>query len=189
MGFYINAISLKGIYEDLVKNGPLDEFYTMQLCQDHLETTYSLIRNACGSNDNPNPIEFMSTIRKLFVCNLLITSKDHNCISNATRILTMPSTKKPTKSCSDRLDEKEIKLTYRCDYESTIIGELKTMEKYDEHLFAYVALEIEKKIIRKIELECKLSCSTCASVFEENLKFPDELLLLKNEEPSRADLP
>lgn len=43
-GFYYNFISLQGIYEDFVLNGPLDEFFTFQFNQDHLETFFSLIR-------------------------------------------------------------------------------------------------------------------------------------------------
>lgn len=43
-GFYIDFISLQGIYEDFVLNGPLTEFYPFQFSQDHLETFFSLIR-------------------------------------------------------------------------------------------------------------------------------------------------
>lgn len=43
-GFYHNFTSLKGIYEDFVKNGSLDVFYSFQFSQDHLETFFSLIR-------------------------------------------------------------------------------------------------------------------------------------------------
>lgn len=43
-GFYHNFTSLKGIYEDLVKNGPLKEFFPFQFCQDHLENFFSLVR-------------------------------------------------------------------------------------------------------------------------------------------------
>lgn len=44
LGFYFNFISLRGIYEDFVQNGPIDIFYPFQLSQDHLETFFSLIR-------------------------------------------------------------------------------------------------------------------------------------------------
>lgn len=43
-GFYINFISLQGIYEDFVLKGPLKEFYPFQFSQDHLESFFSLIR-------------------------------------------------------------------------------------------------------------------------------------------------
>lgn len=55
-GFYHNFTSLKGIYEDLVKNGPLKVFYPFQFSQDHLEKFFSLIRYKiylyeCNIND------------------------------------------------------------------------------------------------------------------------------------------
>lgn len=45
-GLYHNFTSLRGIYEDLVQNGPLEIFYQFQFSQDHLETLFSLIRYA-----------------------------------------------------------------------------------------------------------------------------------------------
>lgn len=43
-GFYMNFISLRGIYEDYIQNNTLTEFYPFQFSQDHLETFFSLIR-------------------------------------------------------------------------------------------------------------------------------------------------
>lgn len=43
-GFYFNFVSLRGIYEDFVLNGSIDEFHTFQFSQDHLEAFFSLIR-------------------------------------------------------------------------------------------------------------------------------------------------
>lgn len=43
-GFYVDFVSLRGIYEDFVLNGPLEEFYPFQFSQDHLETFFSLMR-------------------------------------------------------------------------------------------------------------------------------------------------
>lgn len=44
LGFYCNMISIRGIYEDFILNGPLEEFQTFQFSQDHIETFFSLIR-------------------------------------------------------------------------------------------------------------------------------------------------
>lgn len=43
-GFYLNFVSIQGIYEDFVLNGPFNEFHTFTFSQDHLETFFSLIR-------------------------------------------------------------------------------------------------------------------------------------------------
>lgn len=188
-GFYINAISLKGIYEDFVKNGPFEEFYTMQFSQDHLETFFSLIRNSNGSNDNPNAIEFKSAFRKLLICHPLLTSKGHNVIPNTTKILNVPSTRKSSLPNAVRLVREEVELDFTCCYEDMIFSELQEMDAYDEHLCAYVALEVEKKIIRKIECHTKITCAACADVFKQNIKISDELIRSKNEGSSPTDQP
>lgn len=43
-GFYVDFLSLRGIYEEFVQNGPLEEIYPFQFSQDHIETFFSLIR-------------------------------------------------------------------------------------------------------------------------------------------------
>lgn len=58
-GLYHNFTSLRGIYDDLIRNGPLDVFYPFQFSQDHLETTFSLVRYA--------PYDFFS----IPVCNAM----------------------------------------------------------------------------------------------------------------------
>lgn len=49
-GFYVDFISLRGIYEDFVMNGPLNEFPPFRFSQDHLESFFSLIRYSFCSN-------------------------------------------------------------------------------------------------------------------------------------------
>lgn len=43
-GFYVDFLSLQGIYEDFLINGPLKEFPTFRFSQDNLESFFSLIR-------------------------------------------------------------------------------------------------------------------------------------------------
>lgn len=189
LGFYINVNSLKGIYDDFVKNGPLEELYTMQLCQDHLETLFSLLRNSTGSNDNPNAIEFKSAFRKLLICHPLLTSKGHNVIPSTLKIMNVPSTRKTPLPKVEPLAREEFELDFTCCYEDMIIDELKEMDAYDEHLYAYVASEVEKKIIRKIQRNTKSGCAPCADVFKQNENISNEFLRSKNEDLSSTEQP
>lgn len=164
-GFNVDIISLKGIYNDFVKMGPLEFFYPMQFSQDHIETFFSLIRNCLGRNDNPNSIEFSGAFRKLLVCHPLTTSHDHNTITNSTGILTTSSrTKKKLKLITpgETLDVEVY-------YEETMQLEIETMEEYDRHTCAYVASCIEET-------------NTCANTFSKNEKIDDELLKRKNQQ-------
>lgn len=175
-GFYVDAISLKGMYEDFVLNGPLEVLYTMQFSQDHLETFFSLIRNSLGRNDNPNAMDFRSAFRKLLVCHPLMTSLDQNVISNATGILTISSRKKkeslavpvPVQSVAD-LD---------VNYQEIMASAYSEMDKYDEHMCAYIAQLIENKIEKNTS---KARCEDCISMLEDrNDMIQDELLAKKN---------
>lgn len=74
-GFYIDFVSLQGIYEDFVINGPLKEFYPFQFSQDNLETFFSLIRYFMG----PQCIKSNCFRNCVFVCvsGVMSFSKEH----------------------------------------------------------------------------------------------------------------
>lgn len=131
-------------------------------------------RNSLGSNDNPNAIEFKSAFRKLLICHPVMTSVDHNVITNATGILTASSRskKKPlTSSNSAQPFELELQL----DYEDIMLVELDEMDPYDEHLCAYVAICIGDKFHQNVK-QYKYKCSKCAEVLQFGDKMNDELL-------------
>lgn len=57
-GFYHNANSFMGIYNDYIKGSEDSEFYTFDVSQDHLETYFGCIRRMNGCNDNPTIQQF-----------------------------------------------------------------------------------------------------------------------------------
>lgn len=174
LGFYIDAISVRGIYDEFVRNGPLGEFYTKQFSQDHLETFFSLIRCSQGGNDNPNTVEFRSAFRKLFVCHPLLTSADHNTITDATGILTISSAAKKL-SLPANLDQSP-EFDLEIDYDEVICNELDSVEPYDKHMNASIALDIQDEVTKAMNRANKKNCSECANVFAQNRKINDELL-------------
>lgn len=141
-------------------------------------------RNSLGSNDNPNAIEFKSAFRKLLICHPVMTSVDQNVITNATGILTVSSRvkKKPlTSSNPGQALELEVEL----DYEDIMLGEINEMDRYDEHLCAYVALCVENQFHQNVK-QHKYKCSKCTEVFQFDDQIHDELLEMKgeNKQPS-----
>lgn len=178
-GFYINIISLIGIYEDFVRDGPLEKFYTMQFGQDHLETLFSLIRSSQGGNDNPNVMEFKSAFRKLLVCHPLSTCRDPKPITNATGILTV--TTLPVRNIETQLEESLQTEMITVDYDELLNSEMESMESFHHHLFAYVASCVETRIKRDIKAAKKTKCMECAGIFDnENVKIFDDFLAKKN---------
>lgn len=145
-GFHIDIISLIGIYNDFVRDGPLNIFHPFQFSQDHLETLFSLIRNSQGRNDNPSPTEFASAFRKIMICHPLITSRDHNVITNATGILTVPCRSKKRQQSKNFIHREDL---FNINYTEMISQETMAMDECDKHICAFVALCIEKRIFRE----------------------------------------
>lgn len=107
------------------------------------------------------------------VCKEIVYKNDYgNCISNDTGILTASSAKvgQPLKQCTVRTNRFDIE---DLDYFAAVEEDI---EVFDTHLNAYVASEIENKIISKIERCNKKECSQCINVFHENAKFHDEFI-------------
>lgn len=177
-GFYNNLICLKGAYNDFVRDGPLDVFYTKLWSQDHLETFFSLARNRQGRNDNPNAVEFASAYRKLLICHPLTISKKQNVISNATGLLTVSS--RPKKQVTSNNPTEIAELIDINDEElNNIVSN--SVEPFEEHLNAYVALCVENRMIQDAQLSKKGSCPICAGNLlnsEENIN--DEFLAMKS---------
>lgn len=65
LAYVCNIVAIKAMYSDLVLNGPLQFILTYKLCQDPLEHFFGLIRARFGSNNNPTPLQFKHTYRKI----------------------------------------------------------------------------------------------------------------------------
>lgn len=178
-GFYNDLVSLEGMYNDFVRNGPLEIFYPMIFSQDQLETFFSLVRNRQGSNDNPNATEFASAFRKLLVCHPLTTSRDCSVISNATGILTV--------SCKALNPKRSVTMaeidSYEIDCEGIMENETDAMDSYDQHLCAFLALCIEEKVIKLMKRSTLASCLQCLSILMDgDERINDQLLARKIKE-------
>lgn len=137
-------------------------------------------RNSLGRNDNPNAIDFKSAYQKLLVCHPIITSRDTNTITNATGILTASAHKKriPQDSVYTRSEEFDLNI----DYDQLMVQEISTMDSYEQHLCAYIALRIEQQFKQKINrnlYDCKDCASILCSLYE---RINDDLLAMKNED-------
>lgn len=137
-------------------------------------------RNSVGRNDNLNATEFNSAFAKLLVCHPIITSVDRNTITNATGILTASSSRKREQNNnSTRIQVQAYELDI--DYDQLMLEEIATMEPYEQHLCAYLALSIEIKFIQNINRHL-YKCTDCGNMLRSsNDKINDELLAMKNE--------
>lgn len=173
LGMVHNLTALQGLYTDYVK-GNDKALYSFKFSQDHLETWFSCLRRGVGSNDNPSAPEFKRLYRKLLVCHeITYDGNKANCISNETGILTVSSEIIPqTKSNLNLNPVPEVDFNY---YE--VINE--RLERFDMHLNAFAAFEIERKLMRKMKKR-KEQCMLCIQTFQENHKVDDQFLTRKN---------
>lgn len=139
-----------------------------------------LHRNSLGRNDNPNAIEFKSAFRKLLVCHPITTCRDSNAITNATGILTVPSTRNKMPKISSVWPEVQ-EYELGVDYDQLMLEEISTMDLYQQHLSAYLALCIEQKFEQNIQRNC-YKCDDCAAILRsKNYRINDDLLAMKCE--------
>lgn len=140
-----------------------------------------------GRNDNPDAVELASAVKKLLVCHPLITSVDHNAITNATGILTVSSCKKsqtlPPPVVEDQLIELDV------DYESIMLTEIEAADSYQQHLWAYISLCVEANFIKNTKSH-KYKCNQCADILlSGDDKINDELLAMKETEAGQIQQP
>lgn len=177
-GFLTNIKSNIGLYNDYVVSGPLNEFYTFQYSQDHLETYFSLIRQSLGWNNNPNQIQFTSAYKKLLVCMPYASARDTNCILGSTNLLTVSSKQQPILQTL----QQPARESFMVEIDDLAVYDLLKCEKdpYEEHLQSFIATKIEKSIINNI-MKLKSACQCCLRVFSENFKAEDTFIARTNQ--------
>lgn len=135
-----------------------------------------MIYNILGNNDNPSPAEFQAIYRKLLVCKEIVYKNNYaNCISNDTRILEVSSARLVNKCKANHALQCNA-FVIEFDYQEAINEDI---EKFDQHLNAFIASKIESNITRNILQHHKTECLQCIDVFNQNAKFNDDFINMK----------
>lgn len=114
-------------------------------------------------------------------------------ISNVTGILTVSSRSKNTSNVTPvtpQVQYQTLDLKVDLCYGDIMLNEIDSMDPYQQHMCAYVALCIEEEFFKKIQTH-KYKCTCCADVLcTANEKILDEFLAMKSEEsqPSASTL-
>lgn len=176
IGFLVNMISIRMIYEDLVAKNVLEYLPTFYLSQDLLESMFGRIRALLGSNDNPTAQQIKACIRKLLFFNEVCSSEFSNCEDNLD-ILTVSSNKS---SPSVEIGTIHVELnTAVCDIFSMDDEEdsmpnssyLQNISSNEDTTIAYLAGSIE------IQFQSNpWKCSICQSIFTDNEKIDGPFL-------------
>lgn len=119
-----------------------------------------------------------------------MTSVDHNVLTNATGILTVSSRKKKESLPSAAHNQsKSLELELELNYLDTMVQEIETMDPYEQHMSAYVALCTEERFIQYTKQQ-KFKCIKCADeLLTANDKINDEFLAMKTQEAGKSEQP
>lgn len=119
-----------------------------------------------------------------------MTSLDHNTISNATGILTVPSnSKKQLKTLKPQMQYREFLFEPELCYEYVLLEEIGEMDEYEQHMNAYIASCVEEQFMKTVK-QYQYKCTSCANQLSTD-EINDELLAMKGEkikQPSSSTL-
>lgn len=112
-GFLVAIESVKGLFDDLVRNGPMKYLCTYKLSQDHLEAFFGKTRQRFGPDNNPHAVSFMGSYKRLLIGSEIAASRSANILpQECIKILNFKETSKAAraaKSKKERHKEEERK--------------------------------------------------------------------------------
>lgn len=194
IGFIVNMISVRSMYEDFVLTGDLECLALFYNSQDMLESFFSRIRGVLGYNDNPTAQEFKAAIRKLLFYNEITSSIFANCADNL-NILTVSSVKE---SISQNIISTNSNTEENSNFEQNFDENYEENEEFFEEIYqlresssdfevgaeikdkedvtiAFVAGVIEKKVSSS-KFGCNDCLTLCENLFKENDKVSGEFI-------------
>lgn len=149
LGFMIDIIALKSIYEEYVETGELEQLATYQMSQDPLESFFGRIRSKCGNNDNPTAEQFKSAYRRILVNKEITASIKANCKDNLNIFFVSSTPKLDDLQIETELNE----FTEEIEPFSTSDN---VLDVYEEATVCKIASDIEKTIRCKANFDCEL---------------------------------
>lgn len=186
VGFIINMINARHMYEDYILTGLLDSLPLFYNSQDLLESFFSRIRALLGCNDNPTAQEFKASIRKLLFFNEISSSVFANCEDNL-NILSVSSIKPSTSNISNvQANENTDNFDEQFEENEDFYGEIEEfntaqnnseseIKDKEDMTIAYVAGLIEKKVTSS-KFACKDCLTLSENLFNENDKMSGKFI-------------
>lgn len=164
LGIICNIEAVTEIFNETVVNGSLSYLLTYKLSQDHLEHFFGLIRARFGANNNPTPLQFKNTYRRLLlgITNNIVHNANVLIQDNSEIVALVPSVKD--------------KINCICDiynFDDVTVDDIKnvTFTEYKANVVEYVSGFVVKQILRK------LNCNLCVSFIKFNQ--PESITLTK----------
>lgn len=122
-GFKWTLNAVECLFLNLERQYNIESLSTCRLNQDPLENYFACIRSNCGSNINPNTLQFVAALKTSMINNLLHSSKNKNCkdynnviLNDLKYFLTQDNPKKRNKSsCWNIWYNRKCRSIYYCN--------------------------------------------------------------------------
>lgn len=180
LGFIICAKSLLFLFQEIVKNGPLDFLCSYKLSQDHVEIFFSAVRAKGGFNNNPTATQFKSAFKRLLIHGELKHLTTGNCVPlSDIHILTCTM---PEIAINNTTDRNRL-IEDNCDLQQSLESEIVVSKDHDyladptrltefaRAIIIYIAGFVVKSLSEQIKCEYCVSCINSLNKVESTLQF------------------
>ena len=185
VGFILALSSVRKIAMQLLARpqNSLQYLLTYKMSQDHLELLFACIRGKNGFNNNPNVIQFKSTLRKLLLKNAITSSKYANCMTfeeSCSPIFSLKwsKTRAPLINHRPMIDkaEDDAEIKALC-----LNLESYNLSEYQDAILGYISGYLVRKLTDRI------TCSYCAeALIQEKISRDDHNYSIKKSLPYLA---
>ena len=164
LGLISAAISIKNLAVEILNLPSFEYLLTYKFSQDHLELLFACIRGKNGFNNNPNVIQFKSSLKRILLRNSIIGSKYANCEAFDSNSVGSVFSLKWNKHSSP-IEE----VDFSQDFEEEDIKHILEGNNsvYKEAILSYIAGYIIRRILKRI------SCSICSSALVNSFSLQD----------------
>lgn len=162
LGFMVAIKSIKSLYFQLVERDVCKVILTYHLTQDFVEMFFGMVRQHCGSNNNPNTRQFVAIYKRLMSTDLLHTTEKSNCTFNG-ESRSLNNTSKEFKA-NISLGNVENHSGLKRSWDSTNNDEIEQEKKsttFSPDSLKKTKLYNEMEIAKIIQEKCITECSSC----------------------------
>lgn len=148
VGIICNIEAVKCIFFESVAKGHMSSLLTHKLSQDHLEHFFGLVRARFGANNNPTPLQFKHTYRRLLlgVTNNIVHNANVLAQDSCEIVALIPSVE-------DKIDYVYNKYDLDDNDLDNVLSS--TLSEYSLNVIEYISGFVVRQV------SCKLSCREC----------------------------
>ncbi len=162
LGFILSSEAILKVAKIMVTSNRAEYLMTYRMSQDHLELLFRCIRGKSGYNNNPDVLQFRSSLRHLLMKNSIRCSKNANCLEMESECSSIYHFKWTSRWATPLQEDvnaelQEAEMTELCQ---TIEG--LHLSELQEAVVGYIAGYIVRKMRRN------MSCVICADALTDS---------------------